>query len=41
MLTVSLERLPRSIVEIAPAVLEHFGVEPPRYASARDALRAA
>jgi hypothetical protein len=40
MLTVGLERLPRSIVDVAPAVLEHFGVEPPRYASARDALRA-
>jgi Type I phosphodiesterase / nucleotide pyrophosphatase len=40
MLTVGLERLPRSIVEIAPAVLEHFGVEPPRYMSARDVLAA-
>ena len=40
MLTVGLERLPRSIVEIAPAVLEHFGIEPPRYASARNVLAA-
>jgi hypothetical protein len=41
MLTVGLERLPRSIVEIAPAVLEHFGVEPARSASAPDAARVA
>jgi type I phosphodiesterase/nucleotide pyrophosphatase len=41
MLAVGLERVPRSIVEIAPAVLEHFGVEPARSASARDAARVA
>jgi hypothetical protein len=40
MLSVGLERLPRSIVEIAPAVLEHFGIEPPPYASARNVLAA-
>jgi hypothetical protein len=32
MLTVGLELQPQSIVEIAPAVLQHFGVEPPAYA---------
>jgi hypothetical protein len=32
MLTVGMERLPTRITEIAPAVLEHFGVEPPAYA---------
>jgi Type I phosphodiesterase / nucleotide pyrophosphatase len=32
MLTVGLESQPQSIVEIAPAVLQHFGVEPPAYA---------
>jgi len=39
MLTIGLEAQPRSIVEIAPAVLEHFGVEPPAYA--RSLTRAA
>jgi predicted AlkP superfamily pyrophosphatase or phosphodiesterase len=32
MLTVGLEQQPASIAEIAPAVLTHFGVEPPPYA---------
>jgi hypothetical protein len=32
MLTVGLESQPQSIVEIAPAVLQHFDVEPPAYA---------
>jgi len=32
MLTVGLETLPGSIVEVMPAVLEHFGVAPPAYA---------
>ena len=32
MLTVGLEVLPGSITEVMPAVLEHFGVEPPPYA---------
>jgi predicted AlkP superfamily pyrophosphatase or phosphodiesterase len=32
MLTVGLEAQPASIAEIAPAVLTHFGVEPPPYA---------
>jgi hypothetical protein len=31
-LAVGLERLPRSITDLAPLVLEHFGVEPPAYA---------
>jgi hypothetical protein len=33
MLAVGLERLPRSIVEVAPAILEHFGIAPPAYAA--------
>jgi hypothetical protein len=32
MLGVGLDSLPASIIEVAPAVLEHFGVEPPPYA---------
>jgi hypothetical protein len=32
MLTIGLEAQPRSIIEISPAVLQHFGVEPPAYA---------
>jgi hypothetical protein len=32
MLTVGLESLPGSIVEVMPAVLEHFGVALPAYA---------
>jgi predicted AlkP superfamily pyrophosphatase or phosphodiesterase len=32
MLTIGLEAQPQSIVEIAPAVLQHFGVESPEYA---------
>ena len=32
MLTVGVDRFPTRITEIAPAVLEHFGVEPPEYA---------
>jgi predicted AlkP superfamily pyrophosphatase or phosphodiesterase len=32
MLTIGLGSQPQSIVEIAPAVLKHFGVEPPAYA---------
>jgi hypothetical protein len=33
MLAVGIERLPSSITEVAPIVLEHFGVEPPAYAA--------
>jgi hypothetical protein len=33
MLAVGVERLPTSITGVAPAVLEHFGVEPPAYAA--------
>jgi hypothetical protein len=32
MLTVGIDAFPQSIVDIAPLVLEHFGVEPPAYA---------
>jgi len=32
MLTVGVDRFPTRITEIAPAVLQHFGVEPPEYA---------
>jgi Type I phosphodiesterase / nucleotide pyrophosphatase len=35
MLAVGLRAPPASIVEVAPAVLDHFGVEPPPYARAR------
>ena len=35
MLTIGFDAQPQSIVEIAPAVLEHFDVEPPAYARAR------
>jgi hypothetical protein len=34
MLTIGLDAQPQSIIEIAPAVLEHFGVQPPAYANA-------
>jgi Type I phosphodiesterase / nucleotide pyrophosphatase len=34
MLTVGLDAEPRSIVDVAPVVLDHFGVEPPPYARA-------
>jgi predicted AlkP superfamily pyrophosphatase or phosphodiesterase len=32
MLTIGLEPQPKSIVDVAPAILGHFGVEPPSYA---------
>jgi hypothetical protein len=41
LLGVGLERLPDRLVDIAPAVLEHLGVEPPAYATAHGAARAA
>jgi hypothetical protein len=34
MLVVGLERRPRNIVDVAPTVLEHFGLRPPQYARA-------
>jgi hypothetical protein len=34
MLTIGVDAQPQSIVEIAPAVLRHFGVAPPAYARA-------
>ena len=34
MLTVGLDAMPGSIVEVMPAVLDHFGVAPPAYARA-------
>ena len=40
MLTIGLDAQPQSIVEIAPAVLGHFGVEPPP-SYARSLTRAA
>jgi hypothetical protein len=39
MLTIGVDAQPQSIVEIAPTVLQHFGVEPPAYA--RSVTRAA
>jgi hypothetical protein len=39
MLTIGIEPQPPSIVDVAPAVLQHFGVEPPAYA--RSLTRAA
>jgi hypothetical protein len=39
MLTIGVDAQPQSIVDIAPAVLQHFGVEPPAYA--RSLARAA
>jgi hypothetical protein len=39
MLTIGLDGQPQSIVEIAPAVLQHFGLQPPSYA--RSLTRAA
>ena len=33
MLAVGLDSLPTSITEVAPAVLEHLGVEPPPYSA--------
>jgi predicted AlkP superfamily pyrophosphatase or phosphodiesterase len=34
MLTIGIDEQPESIVDVAPAVIRHFGVEPPRYARA-------
>ena len=39
MLTIGVDSQPQSIVEIAPAIIRHFGVEPPSYA--RSLTRAA
>jgi hypothetical protein len=41
MLTVGLGVEPQSITEVAPLVLAHFGVEPPRYAPSHAAIHAA
>jgi predicted AlkP superfamily pyrophosphatase or phosphodiesterase len=41
MLTVGLDPPPASIVAVAPLLLGHFGLEPPRYARGADAARAA
>jgi hypothetical protein len=38
MLTIGVDRSPRSIVEIAPAIIEHFGLEPPAYQQMRQSL---
>ena len=32
MLTIGVDAQPQSIVDVAPAILQHFGVEPPEYA---------
>jgi hypothetical protein len=32
MLTIGIDAHPQSVVEVAPAVLQHFGVAPPAYA---------
>jgi hypothetical protein len=34
MLTIGFDAVPESVVDVAPAVLQHFGVEPPPYARA-------
>jgi hypothetical protein len=31
MLTIGVDSAPRSIVDVAPAVIQHFGLEPPAY----------
>jgi hypothetical protein len=31
MLTIGVDGMPRSIVDVAPAVIQHFGLEPPAY----------
>jgi hypothetical protein len=31
MLTIGLDAAPRGIVEVAPAVIQHFGLQPPAY----------
>jgi predicted AlkP superfamily pyrophosphatase or phosphodiesterase len=41
MLTVGLDFEPRSITDVAPLALAHFGLEPPRYASRYDAAHVA
>jgi hypothetical protein len=41
MLAVGLDRLPRGIVEVAPSILEHLGLEPPAYELAHGPARAA
>jgi Type I phosphodiesterase / nucleotide pyrophosphatase len=41
MLTVGFDRVPASIVDVMPLVLEHFGVELPPYAAARGVVHAA
>ena len=39
MLTIGIDAQPQSIVEVAPAVLQHFGVAPPAYARSAHACR--
>jgi predicted AlkP superfamily phosphohydrolase/phosphomutase len=34
MLAIGLDTLPESIIDVAPTILRHFGVEPPPYARA-------
>jgi predicted AlkP superfamily pyrophosphatase or phosphodiesterase len=38
MLTIGIDAMPRSIVEVAPAIIKYFGVEPPAYQRARRSI---
>jgi predicted AlkP superfamily pyrophosphatase or phosphodiesterase len=38
MLTIGIDARPRSVVEVAPAIIQHFGVEPPAYQRARRSI---
>jgi predicted AlkP superfamily pyrophosphatase or phosphodiesterase len=38
MLTIGIDAVPRSIVDVAPSVIHHFGVEPPAYQRTRPSI---
>ena len=38
MLTIGVDAMPKNIVEVAPAIIQHFGVEPPAYQRARRSI---
>jgi predicted AlkP superfamily pyrophosphatase or phosphodiesterase len=38
MLTIGIDSVPRNIVDVAPAIIQHFGIEPPAYQSARRSI---
>jgi hypothetical protein len=38
MLTVGIDAMPRSIVDVAPAIIRHLGVGPPAYQRARRSI---